>query len=204
MARPPPIAEPCEALRPLLISINRLEGTLRRFDGAKRGAVHHVQRSTLGDSASPQAITIPTWISDPASRTWHDMTNEMKLRRCLFGFGLSAALLASCSGSSGSSGGRTLKDQAGHTCTIPPSGTRTISCDATPVPGSPCVRGASPCFAKDGIANPVFSGPPNSGVCAACCGPGDLVSNTDCSPVVCKTVDDCFADDHYCQSGLCY
>lgn len=128
----------------------------------------------------------------------------MNLRLSLLAFALTAGLLAACSSSS--SDGQTVKDQAGRTCTIPPSGSLTISCDATPMPKMACTGGASACFVK-GVA-PTGGGvgtPAQSAVCAGCCSGNSASSNgADCSPIVCKTVDDCPHGDKKCENGTCY
>jgi hypothetical protein len=109
--------------------------------------------------------------------------------------------LAACSSSSD---GQSVKDQAGRTCTIPSTG-MTLSCNAAPMPHAACTGGATACFVK-GVADtttPAQIGP--SAICAACCN-GNSATSTggDCSPIVCKTVDDCPHGDTRCEGGACY
>lgn len=112
--------------------------------------------------------------------------------------------LVACSSSDSS--GKTVKDQAGRTCTIPESGSLTISCDATPQPKMACTGGASACFVQglgDTPGGAAVLGP--AAVCAACCsGNQSISSGGDCSPIVCKTADDCPHGDTKCTNGQCF
>jgi hypothetical protein len=106
-------------------------------------------------------------------------------------------------GSSSSSAGKTVKDQAGRTCTVPPTGL-TISCD--PQPQKTCSGGASACFVTgvaDTDAGAATIGP--AAVCAACCSGNSSTSGPgDCSQIVCKTADDCPQASTKCNNGGCY
>ena len=127
----------------------------------------------------------------------------MILRQSILTCALTAALLAACSSST--SDGKTVKDQAGRTCTIPSSGSLTISCDATPMPKTACAGGATACFTKGVSSTGGVGSPQQSAVCAGCCSGNTSVSNgADCSPIVCKTVDDCPRGDTKCENGRCY
>src|SRR3954449_7342274 len=98
--------------------------------------------------------------------------------RLMVGLALGAGLLA-CSSSSND--GKTVKDQAGRTCTIPAEG-MTLTCDATPMPHKACAGGSTACFVQ-GIgdtASVAIIGP--SAVCAACCAGNTSTSTSgDCS-----------------------
>jgi hypothetical protein len=103
-----------------------------------------------------------------------------------------------------SSDERTVTDQAGRTCTIPPSGSLTIDCDATPMPKSACSGSATACFVTGVVdSSTAMIGP--AAVCAACCeGNQSTSSEGDCSQIVCKTVDDCPLGSSECKDGGCY
>jgi len=113
-----------------------------------------------------------------------------------------AAMLSACGGDSSS--GKQVKDQSGRTCTIPVTG-MTLSCDATPQPQAGCSAGATACFVE-GVGDTggaAVIGP--AAVCAACCKGNTSTSvGGDCSPIVCKTVDDCPHGSTKCENSACY
>jgi hypothetical protein len=118
---------------------------------------------------------------------------------------LAAFLVFACSSSSSS--GKTVKDQAGRSCTIPDTGGLTVSCDKAPQPAAGCTGGATACFVQGYAPGPTGSvvlGP--AAICAACCSGNQSVSSGgDCSPIVCATLDDCPAHGFtMCTNGGCY
>jgi hypothetical protein len=122
-------------------------------------------------------------------------------RNVILALTLMTALLACSSDDSG----KTVKDQAGRSCTIPDTG-MTLSCDAKPQPKAACTNGATACFVQgvgDTGTGAATIGP--SAVCAACCNGNQSTSTGgDCSPIVCKTVDDCPHGDTKCTNGQCF
>jgi hypothetical protein len=120
----------------------------------------------------------------------------------LVGSALLLLFVVSACSSDGS--GKTVKDKAGRTCTIPSSG-HDFTCDQAPQPVGGCSAGATACFVQglDDTTTPTHIGA--AAVCAACCtgnssssGPGD------CSAIVCTTVDDCPYGSTQCNAGGCY
>jgi hypothetical protein len=104
--------------------------------------------------------------------------------------------------SSGGSG-KTVKDQAGRTCTVPDTGL-TLSCDKTPMPMNGCSGGSTPCFVQ-GVASSTTSTIGPSAVCAACCSGNSATSGAnDCSQITCTALNDCPQGSTKCESGGCY
>ena len=98
----------------------------------------------------------------------------------------------------GPSSDRTVKDEAGRTCSIPEV-SLTYSCDATPQPSLTCTAAETPCFSRGTIGD---VGP--AAVCAACCMDSQATTTpADCSQIVCATVDDCPPGSTQCQGGGC-
>lgn len=116
----------------------------------------------------------------------------------------SSLLLAFAFACNDSGDERTVTDQAGRTCTIPPSGSLTIACDATPTPTNACSAGAKACFVT-GVVGGTTSMIGAAAVCAACCaGNQSSSSEGDCSQIVCETIDDCPPGTSACKDGGCY
>jgi hypothetical protein len=113
------------------------------------------------------------------------------------------ALVLACGSSSQS--GKSVKDTANRTCTIPDEG-MTLSCDQPPKPGSACTGGASACFVQGVMASSTGAaviGP--AAVCAACCNGNTSTSGpNDCAQIVCHTVDDCPHGSSKCNNGGCF
>ncbi len=118
-----------------------------------------------------------------------------------FAIALVGVVAAACSSSSGV----TVKDQAGRTCTVPDTGSLTISCDQTPSPTGGCSGGATACFVLGDApsGSTAVIGP--RAVCAACCSGNNSTSNGgDCSPIVCQTLADCPHGSTSCDNGGCH
>ncbi|MFT3764033.1 MAG: hypothetical protein QM820_00685 [Minicystis sp.] len=117
---------------------------------------------------------------------------------------LAVSAILSLSACGGSSADRTVKDEAGRTCSIPESGSLTISCDAAPAPSTACTGSAAACFVTGTVGNTTsMIGP--AAVCAACCDGNQSSSvEADCSPIVCETLDDCPLGTTECKDKGCY
>ena len=101
------------------------------------------------------------------------------------------------------SGSKSFADQAGRHCTA--TGLN-ATCDAVPQPSQACSTPyANACWS-------IFSNFPDAGPtlvenCASCCesdGGGNAVTkDQDCTPIVCKSVDDCPLSATGCAAGVC-
>ena len=91
-----------------------------------------------------------------------------------------------------------FEDTAGRTCTV--VGTEeNATCDAEPIPTTPCVASDEPCFVKiiddEGVKN-----------CVACCNKKTKESDgliQECALLICSFADDCLEVGAVCQDGLC-